>query len=307
MITPLSGRDKLDEAGLSRLIEHILSGGVHGLFVLGTTGEAPSLSHRLRCELIRRTCRQVAGRVPVLAGISDTSFAESVRVARAAAEAGADGLVVAPPYYFPAGQPELIEYLQDLVEELDLPLFLYNMPSHTKLVFECETVRILSELPGVVGLKDSSADLIYFRRLQQILRDREGFTLLIGPEELLAEAVLLGAHGGVSGGANLFPSLYVELYAAAAAGDLARAASLNEEVMQISETIYSVGRHGSSLLKGLKCALAHFGICSDFMAEPFRAFREPERRKIERALVDLRERWRRVGYDFSPRLDTRQS
>src|SRR3972149_2815409 len=123
MVTPLLDRDTLDVAGLERLIEHILAGGVHGLFVLGTTGEAPSLSYARRFELIERVCAQVQWRVPVLVGITDTSFVESVRIACKAKEAGAQAVVLAPPYYFPAGQPELLEYLQHLTPELPLQLF----------------------------------------------------------------------------------------------------------------------------------------------------------------------------------------
>src|SRR5690349_11754783 len=92
IVTPLRSRDALDEPGLERLIEHILAGGVHGLFVLGTTGEAPSLSYRLRREMIARTCKQVAGRVPVLAGITDTAIVEAMHLAEFAAEAGAQAL-----------------------------------------------------------------------------------------------------------------------------------------------------------------------------------------------------------------------
>jgi len=135
MITPLVDRDTLDVPGLERLIEHILGGGVHGLFILGTTGEAPSLSYRLRHDLIDRVCRQVAGRVPVLVGITDTSFVESVNLAQRAAQAGAAAVVLSAPYYFPAGQPELWEYIEDIAGALPLPVFLYNMPSHTKLSF----------------------------------------------------------------------------------------------------------------------------------------------------------------------------
>src|SRR5580692_9044910 len=94
IVTPLRARDELDVAGLERLIEHILGGGVHGLFVLGTTGEAPSLSYRLRRELIERTCRQVAGRVPVLVGITDTAIVEAISLSHFAAESGAQALVV---------------------------------------------------------------------------------------------------------------------------------------------------------------------------------------------------------------------
>src|ERR1700740_1981819 len=101
LITPLVQRDELDVAGLEKLIEHVLSGGVHGLFILGTTGEAPSLSYRLRRELIDAVCRFVRGRVPVLVGITDTAFVESVSLACHAADAGAEALVVSTPYYFP--------------------------------------------------------------------------------------------------------------------------------------------------------------------------------------------------------------
>src|SRR5580698_7635322 len=136
MVTPLRGRDELDVAGLERLVEHILAGGVHGLFLLGTTGEGPSLSYRLRRELIERACRSVAGRVPVLVGITDTAFVEAVGLARFAAEAGAQALVLAPPFYYPNSQPELLEYIRHIAPELPLPLFLYNMPTHTKTVIE---------------------------------------------------------------------------------------------------------------------------------------------------------------------------
>jgi 4-hydroxy-tetrahydrodipicolinate synthase len=287
MVTPLLDRDTLDTAGLERLIEHILAGGVHGLFILGTTGEAPSLSYRLRYELIDRVCGQVSARVPVLVGITDTSFVESVNIARKAKDAGARAVVLAPPYYFPAGQLELLEYLKHLTAELPLPVFLYNMPSHTKLVFEPETIRSAADFPGVAGVKDSSGNMMYFRRLQALLRDHPDFSVLMGPEELLAEAVLLGGHGGVSGGANLLPALYVELYNAASSKDLSRAEQLHSRVMKLSTSIYSVGHYQSSFLKGLKCALACVGICSDFMAEPFHRFRQAEHDVIERYVKEL--------------------
>ncbi len=287
MITPLVSRDSLDVEGLERLIEHILSGGVSGIFILGTTGEAPSLSYRLRVELIERTVKQIAGRVPVLVGITDTSFVESVNIARKASDFGADALVLAAPYYFPAGQPELIEYIQHLVSELPLPLFLYNMPGLTKVSYEPETVKELSELDGVVGLKDSSANMIYFHQLQHLFEDRPDFSLLIGPEELLGETLLLGGHGGVCGGANMYPQLYVNLYEAAIKRDLDKVAEYHSLIIRISTTIYSIGKYKSSYLKGLKCALSCMGICSDFMAEPFHRFREPERERVRKALTQL--------------------
>jgi dihydrodipicolinate synthase/N-acetylneuraminate lyase len=284
VITPLLDRDTLDLEGLERLIEHILEGGVQGLFILGTSGEAPSLSYVLRRELVARVCALVKGRVPILVGITDTAFTESLNMARTAADNGAQAVVLAPPYYFPAGQPELLEYLGRLVPELPLPLFLYNMPAMTKLVFEPDTVIKAAEIEGIAGLKDSSGNMVYFHRLQGLLKTRNDFSLLMGPEELLAEAVLSGGHGGVCGGANLAPRLYVDLYEAAKAGNVEKANALHEQVMEISNTIYSVGQYASSFIKGMKCALNLKGLCSDFLAEPFHRFREAEREKVREAM-----------------------
>ncbi len=287
MITPLRGRDELDVPGLERLVEHILAGGVSGLFILGTTGEGPSLSYRVRRELVERVCRQAKGRVPVLVGITDTAFIESVNLARHAMDRGADGVVLAPPYYLPEGQPELQEYLDHLVPELPLPLFLYNMPALTKVSFELETVRRAMDEPRIVGLKDSSGNMVYFHRAAGLLQHRPDWTLLIGPEEMLLDAVIAGGHGGVNGGANLFPQLYVRLFEAAHAGNLARARKLHTCVMRVSNSLYRIGRHPSAIIKGLKCALACRGVCDDFMAEPFHRFRAEERASVERRLKEL--------------------
>ncbi len=287
MITPLRGRDELDVAGLERLIERILSGGVSGLFILGTTGEGTALSYRLRREFIERVCRQVKNRVPVLVGITDTAFVESVQIARHAAAAGAAAVVAAPPYYLPEAQPELVEWLEHLVPELPLPLFLYNMPSLTKVSFELDTVRRAMDEPRIHGLKDSSGNMIYFHRVLGLLKHRPDWSLLVGPEELLLDAVLAGGHGGVNGGGNIFPKLYVSLYDAARTGDLVRARRLHAEIMSVRDSLYHVGRHPSAIIKGIKCALACLGICDDFMAEPFHRFRAEERAVVQSHVKEI--------------------
>ena len=287
LVTPLIDNDTLDIEGLERLIEHTIAGGVHGVFVLGSTGEFASLSYSLRIELIERACDLVGKRVPVLVGITDSAFSESINLANVAAESGADAVVLAPPYYYTAGQPELLEYLRRMMVRMPLPLFIYNMPVHTKVVFEPETVRVASEIEGIAGMKDSSANLSYFNQVRYLLRDREDFTFMVGPEELTAEFVLMGGHGGVNGGANMFPKLYLDLYQASVDRDFEKIAPLQDTIMKISTSIYNVGHYGSSYLKGLKCALSLMGICNDFMAEPFRKFREPERTRVRQFLEEL--------------------
>ncbi|MEY4385442.1 MAG: putative 2-keto-3-deoxy-galactonate aldolase YagE [Verrucomicrobiota bacterium] len=288
MVTPLHDRDELDVPGLERLIERIVDGGVSGLFILGTTGEGPSLSYRLRREVIERTCKQVDGRVPVLVGITDTAFVESVNVAKHSADVGATAVVLAPPYYLPEAQPELREYLGHLLPELPLPLFLYNMPALTKVHIEAETIRWALEQPRIIGLKDSSGDLNYFQAAAELIKARRpDWPLLIGPEEKLCDALQRGGHGGVSGGANLFPKLYSTLCAAWQAGDHARARELQGRIQHVSDSLYRIGKHSSSIIKGIKCALNCLGVCDDFMAEPFHRFRADERALVQRRLVEI--------------------
>ena len=287
MITPLSARDTLDIPGLERLIEHILAGGVHGIFLLGTTGEGPSLSYRLRRELIERACDFIHGRVPVLVGITDTAAVESFAIARCAAENGAKALVLAAPHYFPMNQAELLAYLRRIVPDLPLPVVLYNMPSHTKTAFEVETVREAMNIPRIIGLKDSSGDMGYFHSLIQLHDHRPDFSFSIGPEQLLAEAILLGGCGGVCGGANFRPRLYVDLFEAATAGDLKRVPELHRQVMEFATGLYSIGGPNFGVINGLKCALKHFGICEDFTAEPFAQLNDAQRREVHACLSIL--------------------
>src|SRR5690606_12722929 len=144
-----------------------------------------------------------------LVGVTDTSFVESVELARHAADSGAAAVVLSTPYYFPAGQTELLGYVRILFEQLPLPLVLYNMPSLTKVWFEIDTLRQLASLQRIVGIKDSSGDLAYFERLMGLRELRPDWSIMIGPEALLPEAMRLGGDGGVAGGANIFPRLFV--------------------------------------------------------------------------------------------------
>ena len=288
LVTPLKDNETLDIESLERLIEHLIAGGVHGLFILGTTGEEQSLSYDVRKQMIKESCRINKGRLPLLACITDTSIVESIRLARVAADCGADGVVSAPPYYFATGQPELAQFYEELVPQLSLPVFLYNMPSHVKVSFAPDTVRRVAQNPQVIGFKDSSANAVYFQSVMYKMQERPDFAMLVGPEEITGECVLMGAHGGINGGANMFPELYVAMYDAARSGDLVRVRQLQQFIMQISTSIYTVGKHGSSYLKGLKCALSLLGIINnDFVASPFYKFEAPERDRIRQALAAL--------------------
>lgn len=285
LITPLIHRDKLDVGGLERLVEHVVTGGVQGIFILGTSGEGPALSYQLRREVIRRVCQQVRGRVPILVGITDTALTEAVAMATFAADAGANAVVTAGPFYLPAAQEELLRYLQCLLRESPLPLFIYNMPQCTKVHFEPETLRQLTQNERVFGLKDSSGDLAYFDQLVALKQERPDWSVFIGPEHLLAESLQRGGDGGVNGGANFYPQLFVQIFQATQSGDLARVQVLQQKLLQLGQ-IYSVCCNASAVVKGMKCACSLLGLCNDALAEPFERCSGAEREKI-RAILEL--------------------
>lgn len=287
LVTPLLDDNTLDLVGLEKLVNHVVSAGVHGIFILGTTGEAQSISFDLRVKMIEETSRLLKGRLPLLVGISDTSVADSVRLAEVARINGADAVVSAAPYYYATGQPELAEFYETLIPQLPLPIYLYNMPSHTKVSFAPETIKRIAKDPKVIGFKDSSANGGYFQSVVYEMRDREDFAIFVGPEEMTAEVVLLGAAGGVNGGANMFPKLYVDLYNAAVAKDVEKVKVLQEKVMQISRLIYTQGNYGSSYLKGVKCALEVLGLCNGHLASPYKKFDGEAKKRIEAALQEI--------------------
>lgn len=286
MVTPLLENKELDLVGLKNLLEHLINGGVHGIFILGTTGEGPSLSYAVRKQLISETCRIVNKKVPVLVGITDTSFDGTLEIANHAKKVGADALVVAPPYYFPIAQEEMGDYLESLVPMLPLPFMLYNMPSCTKLHLSIDVVRRAKEL-GAIGIKDSSGDLSYLYMLIEEFKSDPAFSIIAGTELFLPETIMYGGHGSVAGGANFFPRLFVDLYEAAMAQNLEKVKLLRDKVIKVHQTIYEVGEYPSRHIKGTKAALMAMGICQDHNAEPLDRFTEEQRNRINKYIAQF--------------------
>lgn len=288
VLTPLNDRDSLDYQGLENIIRRLIAGGVQGLFVLGTTGEGPSLSYPLRRDMIKESLRIVAGEIPVMVGITDTSLIESVRLADYAAKNGAGAVVVAPPSYHPIDQADLLRYLETLAEKLPLPAFLYNMPSHCKTWYDIDTLRRVFEIPTYIGLKDSSDDMDYFKRAAELIIPQKRLTLLIGPEDKLPAALELGAHGGICGGAHLLPRLFVRIVEAYRAGDAAAMERYKKRLGDL-QRVYDAG---GSFLKSMKAAMSVLGLCRNIFAEPISPL---DKTRVEAVRKTLQE----VGIDQS--------
>jgi dihydrodipicolinate synthase/N-acetylneuraminate lyase len=286
LVTPLTRDGRLDADGLNSLTEHAIGGGVHGLFVLGTTGEGPLLAQELRREVTRLVCQRAESKVPVLVGAIETSYAEALILAQFAGDQGAHSVVVAPPYYQALSTEDAFRFVERLAEESPIPVFLYNVPNARLPRFDMATLERAAKLPNVAGFKDSSGDAGFLResipRLKAIRRE---FSMLVGPEGLLSEAIRLGGDGGVSGGANLFPEIYVALYDACVAGDEVEAVRLQGIVDDVNRLIYTIGDSASSLVRGLKGALRLRGICADGMAWPYLPPTDVELAEIQRRLL----------------------
>ncbi|SMD41753.1 4-hydroxy-tetrahydrodipicolinate synthase [Aquiflexum balticum DSM 16537] len=271
MVTPLLSNGELDRKGTERLIRHLTHGGVHGIFILGTTGEASSLKPAIKKELIEITCKETQGQHLILVGITHTALDVSLKIAKTAKENGADAVVAAPPYYFSLDQEDLFKYYIKLADLSPLPLFLYNFPVMTKNTLEPETVHKLSQHPNIIGIKDSSGNGVYFQKLLALKKVKPEFSVLIGPEEMLAQSVLSGCDGGVSGGANIFPNLYVRLFEAAKNRDFEMISKIQPLILEISKNIYGCSPKTSSYLCGVKESLYYLGICEPHIAPPLQS------------------------------------
>ncbi|WP_432179410.1 dihydrodipicolinate synthase family protein [Streptomyces sp. NBC_00063] len=275
--TPLDETGEVDTASLARLVEHLVAGGVHGLFALGSTSEVAYLTDEQRAVTLRTVVEAAAGRVPVLAGVIDTTTARVVAHARVAAEIGADALVATAPFYTRTHPKEIAGHFRTLHASVDLPLFAYDIPVAVHSKLPASLVRELAEDGTLAGLKDSSGDEGGLRRLLVELGGRDGrtdgpaphFSVLTGSELTVDCALLAGADGVVPGIGNVDPAGYVRLYDAALAGDWSLAAKEQERLVALFGMVdvgpeADMGR-SSSALGSFKAALRLLGVieCGD--------------------------------------------
>ncbi len=289
MVTPLDAKRRLDKKGTKNMVAHLLKGGVDGIFLLGTTGEGPHLSYAIREELVKTVCSLVKGRVPVLVGITETDMDDAVAFAAKCKAHGAAAVVAAPPYYFKLTQAECVAWFTEMADRLPLPLVVYDMPAHTDTVIEPAAIAKLAAHPNIIAMKDSSSIIALFNKFRIALEPfADKFSLFMGPDEAMGEAVLLGADGGVCTGANLWPAQFKAMYQAAKAGDVEKVRRLQRFTTMSSYLLYGLGQGQIGFLKGVKTALAEMGLIQNVLAAPFEPFGGKELAKVRAALRRLR-------------------
>ena len=291
--TPFTSDYGIDEKSLQSLIRHLLAGGVHGLFALGSTSEVAFLTDRNRDEVLRITMDEVKGQVPVVAGVIDmTPLRINEHVKRAKA-AGVEGIVVTAPF-FTRTHPAEIEKHFRLIKEAcgDLHLYAYDIPVAVNGVkLDAEMMLRLGAEGVISGVKDSSGNDAGIRSLVIGKRERKikNFVVMTGSELGVDSALAFGADGVVPGIGNVDPAGYVRIYDAVKRGDFAAAQSEQDRLIQMFDLIF-VGAHrmsvASSALGAFKASLKLLGIIDDaLMAPPYLPLNEDEIEKIKPFLI----------------------
>ncbi|QDV70803.1 4-hydroxy-tetrahydrodipicolinate synthase [Rosistilla carotiformis] len=287
LVTPLTAPDSLHYQGVSNLVEHVIAGGVAGVFLLGTCGEGPALPFKLQCEWIERACSQVHDRVPVLVGVSSPSLEDSIGLAEHAADCGAAAIVSTLPYYFPVPEDQQSGHLVRLARRSPLPLVVYNMPACVHQSISIRTLQRLADEPNIAGFKDSAGDMDAFRQYCDLaIERRPEWCRLIGPEHLLAQAIAAGGTGGVAGGANVCPSLLHSLYLAAVEEDVVALNRLQKQA-DVLGRLYGQPETIGSVILGLKMALGLLGICEHHTTELFAPPTNEQWKATESVLAQL--------------------
>jgi len=235
--TPMQPGGELDLPALTKLIDFHVVNGTRGIVIVGTTGESPTVSveeHRL---LIRTAVEVARGRVTVIAGTGANSTAEAIELTRFAKEVGAPMCLSVVPYYNKPSQEGLYRHFR-AIAEVGVPVLLYNVPGRTVADLANETILRLAELPGIVGLKDATSDLVRHVELIRRLPAGKTFALYSGNDDTALAYMLLGGHGVISVTANVAPRLMSDLCAAALRGDVAAARDINQKLMPLHTRLF---------------------------------------------------------------------
>lgn len=267
MISPFTPAGTVDEPAVERVVERLLSGGVHGIFPLGTTGESMLIHRADKRRLVTSTVRAVNGRSMVYAGISGNSLRVSLELANDYAGLGVDALVAHPPTYYELFDAEIEAYFMRLADEVKLPLVLYNIPQTTRHSISLDVVDRLRRHENIVALKDSANDPARLSALLQRVGGKDGLPVLLGCSAQYAHGLKAGGVGLVPSGAHLVPDKYVALYNAAMRHDWARVDQLQKETEDACRP-YLAGRGIGQGIAALKAMLERQGICGRTVLSP---------------------------------------
>ena len=263
IVTPMHEDGSLDLDAFRKLIDWHIGEGTDGIVVVGTTGESPTVDFDEHHQLIETAVMHAKGRIPVIAGTGANSTREAISLAQYAKKAGAAMSLSVVPYYNKPTQEGLYRHFRAVAERVDLPLILYNVPGRTVADLANETVLRLAQVPGIVGLKDATSDLVRHVDLVSRLPDGKAFGLYSGNDDTALPYMLLGGHGVISVTANVAPKAMSQMCAAALRGDIAGARAINDRLMALHTKLFVEANPIP-----VKWAMAEMGLCGGALRLP---------------------------------------
>ena len=288
IITPMKsgGADDgaLDLARFRKLIDWHVAEGTDGLVVVGTTGESPTVDFDEHKELIRIAVQHSHGRIPVIAGTGGNSTAEAIELTESAKKNGATACLSVVPYYNKPTQEGMYRHFRKIAESVDLPMILYNVPTRTVADLQNDTVLRLAQVPGIIGIKDATANLE--RGTDLLRRVPRGFAVYSGEDATALPLILCGGQGVISVTANVAPKLMHQMCAAALVGDAKKARELNDRLLPLHQRLFLETNPAP-----VKWALAEMGLIEPGLRLPLvplsERFHQPVREALHEAGIAL--------------------
>ena len=277
LITPFSN-GRVDEDAFRKLVEFQIESGTHGLVPVGTTGESPTLSHDEHDRVIELCIEQAAGRVPVIAGAGSNATAEAVRLARHAADAGADGVLIVSPYYNKPTQEGLYRHFTSVAEAVDVAVIVYDIPGRSIVrVDDANLVRMNAAFPNISGIKDATSEVGRPPRILNALGN--GFAQLSGEDATTLPYLAGGGHGAISVTSNIAPKALADMHNAWKAGDVKTAQAINARMIDLHDAMFCEASPGP-----VKYAAERLGLCSAETRLPLCEIADESKARVDAAL-----------------------
>jgi len=236
LITPMSENGSVDFKSLQQLVEFHIDNGTDAIIAMGTTGESATLSQSEHCDVLRQVVEFSDKKIPIIAGTGANSTTEAIELTECALQAGADACLLVTPYYNKPTQEGLFLHYKAVAEAVSIPQILYNVPGRTAVDMLPTTVKRLSEIDNIIGIKEATGDMERIKAL--IALCPEDFSVWSGDDATALDAIYLGAKGDISVTANVAPKLMHEMCVAGLAGQRDVAEKINQQLMPLHEKLF---------------------------------------------------------------------
>ncbi|HCX62159.1 MAG TPA: 4-hydroxy-tetrahydrodipicolinate synthase [Clostridiales bacterium] len=283
IITPVDENENIDENGLKSVIDYVLDGGVHGIFVLGSNGEFYAFDDENQKRAIGITVNHVNKRVPVYAGVGAITTKQCVKAAKIAEEAGADAITVLTPMFIKPNEKEMYNHFKSIAESVNIPVLLYNNPDKTTNNISPTLLRKLAEIDNIIGIKNTSLDFAQTIEFIRATKDIQNFRVLSGSDYYIYGTMAYGGFGCVAGTANVAPKLVVEIYEKYIAGDLQGSMDAQFRLIPLRNT-YSYG----SFPVVMKDCMNLLGLNAGHPVRPIDHCSDEKLEQLKKVLIELK-------------------